>query len=109
MKNNNHKKRRHYKFTDKKHSIPGIVSTILALLAIFFIIWALKISYGEKGAAGIGIGLLGFLAFASGLTGFFVGIRSFKNEDVFHLFSFSGTILNTAVWFFIVFLYMIGV
>ncbi|SHJ21939.1 DUF6142 family protein [Parasporobacterium paucivorans] len=109
MKENKAKNKRHYKFTDKKHSIPGIVSTGMALVAIFLVVLAVSISFGERGGAGIGIGLLGFFAFVIGLAGFVVGMKSFKNEDVFHLFSYVGTVLSTAVWFCILFIYLIGV
>lgn len=88
------RKIKNYKFSDKKQSPEGIISTVIALVVIVLFIAGISISFENKGEGNIIVGILGFLAFIISLVGFFVGLHSFKKEDVFYHFSYIGLIAN---------------
>lgn len=98
-----------YKFTDKKKSKGGIVSTLLFLVAISMMIASIYRSYKYAGNGGTEVGVLAMTAFFMSLIGFFVGIKSFKEENVFYGFSWFGTICNTAMWLILIGLMLIGI
>jgi hypothetical protein len=100
--------KRNFKFTNKKTSIKGIISSIYFLIAVVLIFLAIKISYNEAGNAGLRAGLFGGAAYIISLTGFFIGIKSFKEEDVFLRFPWIGTVGNAIVWIFITAIILIG-
>lgn len=100
---------KHYKFTDKQHSLEGILSTLLSIFSLFLLIMGIIISYNHEGNAGAVIGVLGLLAFIISIIGFFVGIHSFKKDDMFYLFSYVGAIMNTIIWFVILCIFMVGI
>lgn len=101
--------KKHYKFTDKQHSTEGIVSTVFGVVS-FIIFWiGIIVSFQNNGNAGIIVGILGCLAFLLSIVGFFLGMRSFKNKDVFYFFSYIGTIINTIVWFVMLCVIMVGI
>ncbi len=98
-----------YKFTDKKHSVLGIISTILGLVASGLIVYAVYVSFKNAGEAGALIGKFGCLSFFLGIVGLVVGIKGFKKDDVFYLFCYIGTALNSACDVFLVLMLLIGV
>ena len=101
-------RRKDYKFTNKKHSIPGIVSTVIGLIGVGLIIAAIYISFINRGAAGQIIGVMGLADIFLSTIGFVVALVSFRNDDVYYLFSWIGTGLNVLVWIFLMSMVMIG-
>jgi len=99
---------RKYKFTDKKLSRGGIVSSLFVLIAAGLLYSAVYISYQAHGNGGINVGILGAGALGIALVGFIVGIRSFKNDEVFLGFPWFGVAGNAVIWLFIVGLLLIG-
>ena len=101
-------RRKDYKFTNKKHSIPGIISTLIGFIGIVVIIAAIYISFTHHGAAGQIIGVMGFIDIFLAMIGFVIALVSFRNDDVYYLFSWIGTGLNVFVWIFLMSMSMIG-
>ncbi|MDE6208680.1 MAG: hypothetical protein K2M73_03280 [Lachnospiraceae bacterium] len=83
--------RRKYKFTDKKHSKGGLTASGLFLFSLAIMIAGIYISFMKHGNAGMLVGGLGLGSFILALIGFIVGLRSFKEENVFLLFPWIGT------------------
>lgn len=48
-----------YKFSDKRQSLGGIISTIMGLLALASLIYGVYLSYKAEGYAGLKVGSLG--------------------------------------------------
>lgn len=92
--NGNNGTRRRYKFSDKSQSAGGIFSTIFAILAAAAFAAAIGISFQNRGEGGIGIGVLGILTLFFSAYGLYMGIRSFREEEIFFLFSWVGSIAN---------------
>lgn len=83
--------RRKYKFTDKKHSKGGLIASGLFLFSLAILIAGIYIAFINHGNAGMLVGGLGFGTFILSLGGFVVGLRSFKEDNVFLVFPWIGT------------------
>ncbi len=101
--------RRKYKFTDKKQSKRGMVSSALFLVAAILLIIGIYIAYSAKGKAGMSVGVLGIFSFLVSISGFGVGLKSFKDENVFFLFPWIGTVGNAVIWIGIGAIILIGI
>ncbi len=103
------RKKGSYKFTDKGVSVGGVISCIYFLMAFGLILWASYISYKSKGNSGTAVGALGMTAFLVSTGGFALGIRSFKEEDVFLRFPWIGTVGNAIIWLFMIGVILVGI
>lgn len=90
--------KRKYKFTDKKQSKRGMVSSALFLISAILLVVGIYISYSAKGDAGMSVGVLGILSFLIAIIGFALGLKSFKDENTFFHFSWIGTVGSAAIW-----------
>lgn len=97
-----------YKFTDKKRSKGGVISSLLLVLALFLLGFSIYLAFKSAGNGGIEVGLLAFMALIFSVSGFFVGVKSFKEENVFFGYSWFGTIGNTILWILIGCLILVG-
>ncbi len=109
MSDTNFIKKKSYKFTDKKTSVKGIISTVYFLMALGLIIFAIYISYKSEGNASIEIGALGAEAFLVSMGGFAMGLYGFKEDNVFHNFPWIGTVGNAIVWLFLLGVILVGI
>ena len=69
-----------YKFSDKRQSLGGIISTIMGLLALASLIYGVYISFKAEGYAGLKVGSLGLLSLLISVIGTFIGLLSFKED-----------------------------
>jgi len=86
-----------YKFSDKRQSLGGIISTIMGLLALASLIYGIYISFKAEGYAGLKVGSLGLLSLLISVIGTFIGLLSFKEDDKFYIEdmnSANGTLVN---------------
>lgn len=97
-----------YKFTDKKLSRGGILSSLFVLIAAGLLYAGVYISYKADGNGGADVGMLGAGAFLVAVTGFIVGIRSFKKDDVFLGFPWFGVVGNAIIWIFMAGVVLVG-
>lgn len=87
-----------YKFTNKNNTRGGIISVILAIIALVTVVTGVIISYKKSGAAGTLAGGLGTMSFLFATAGLISGLKSFKEKDKFYIFSWIGTISNGILW-----------
>ena len=97
-----------YKFTDKKISRGGVMSSLFAMLAAGMLCAGVYISYRAHGNGGTNVGILGAGAFLLALVGFVVGIRSFKGDDVYLGFPWFGVVSNAIIWLFMAGVLLVG-
>lgn len=102
-------KRKHYKFTNKKTSKRGISSTLLFLAAAVMVIYGIYFSFKAHGNGTMLVGVMGIGGLVSATVGFVIGLNSLKDENVFHTFSWIGSIGNAFIWFCILFMIMVGI
>ena len=86
--------KRSYKFTDKKHTKQGIASSVLGIAALVLLTAGVLLAYRMAGEAGAAAGLMGFLSLIFSILGFVLGIRGFREDEVYYFFSKVGVGLN---------------
>ena len=91
---------RSYKFTDKHHSKRGILSTIAGTIAFICTLVDLNLVYIHKGEAPEYVAAFGMIALICSIYGVVVGKCSFKEEEVYYLFSRLGTFLSLTLMIF---------
>lgn len=92
---------RQYKFSDKKHSRGGIVSSLFALASLAALVVAVVFATNAAGEAGTIVGMLGAGAFVFSFIGIIIGLLSFRRTDVFYRYAWIGLISNAVIWLFI--------
>ena len=98
-----------YKFTNKKLSKGGGMSSLFAVLSVVLVYMGVYSSYMADGAGGTLVGVLGVGAFVSSTIGFIVGARSFKNEEAFLGLPWFGVVSNAVIWLFMMCVIFIGI
>jgi hypothetical protein len=98
-----------YKFTNKKISKGGVMSSLFAVVAAVLLYIGVYISYKADGAGGTSVGILGMSAFLTSTVGFIIGVRSFKNEEAFLGFPWFGVVANAIIWLFMMCIIFIGI
>ena len=98
-----------YKFTNKKISKGGIMSSLFAVAAMALVVAGIYISYKADGAGDSIVGILGISAFITATIGFIIGVRSFKNDEAFLGLPWFGVITNSIVWLFMMCVIFIGI
>lgn len=91
-------KKRTYKFTDKKHTKQGVLSSLLGAAALILLAIGVWMAYRTSGNAASGAGLLGLLSMLASIVGFILAIQGFREDDVYYLFSQIGMIVNGALF-----------
>jgi hypothetical protein len=97
-----------YKFSDKRQSLGGIISTIMGLLALASLIYGVYISFKAEGYAGLKVGSLGLLSLLISVIGTFIGLLSFKEDDKFYTLSKVGSMLCGILAVFMVAVFLMG-
>lgn len=84
--------RKKYKFTDKKHSKGGLIASGLFLFSLIFVVTGIYMSFSKHGNGSMAVGGLGMAAIMAALMGFIIGMKSFKEDEVFLIFPWIGTV-----------------
>lgn len=96
------------KFAGRKHSLQGLISTILGAVGILGIGILIYISTYLKGNSNVWTGFFGLFVFAVTLTGLIIGVLGFKQKDIYYTLPILGTVLNGMVFLGTVILYFLG-
>lgn len=96
-----HARKGGYKFTNKHHAIGGIVSVVLACIAIVTTVYAIIISYRHQGQGPYMVGILGSIALFIAVMGTISALIGFKESDKFYILCWLGSVLNCVVWIFL--------
>ena len=108
MKN---RRRRGYKFTEKKHSKQGILATVLALALLVWYGIFVDLSFRANGSLSAYYGSAGVVAMAATFLVLVIAAKSLREEESFHFFprlGFGLTLramvcwIGTYVWGFLV-------
>ena len=86
--------KRKYKFTNKKHSIGGVVSTFMALVAIALLIVAVVYSFKASGNGGEEVGIMALMSVVFSVFGLITGLLSYREFDRYYTFSLIGSLLS---------------
>lgn len=88
------KKRKNYKFTEKKHSGPGAVALVSSFVPLLLFGYAVAISYLKGGHAEEKIGCIGIAAILVALLTLKVSIQEARKENVIKKVPVAGAILS---------------
>lgn len=86
--------RPNYKFTNKKHPIRGMISSILGMISVGSIVIAVYLTALNKGMALHQYGTVGLLTTIFSMVGLGFGIASIMEKDIYHFFPVMGLVLN---------------
>ena len=89
-----------------KYARGGRISSTIGLCNLAILFLTITMSVMEDGKSGMYIGIIVIITFISALMGFVIGIRSFTEENKFYRFSYIGTVINAAIWIFILLIYI---
>lgn len=90
-------RKKSYKFTNKKHSEKGIMSTVLGIIAMVSIFVAVYQTFLQKGMAGANFGLVGLLSACFAVIGLILGFLAKLEVDRFLFFAYVGIVVNILV------------
>ena len=83
-----------YMFTNKSHTRRGIMATILGVISLATLFYALFVSYQNAGAVPGQYGAAALLATVYAFVGAALGVVSRTERDKFYFFSYLGIFLN---------------
>ncbi len=98
-----------YSFTEKKHSVNGIISTIMGGISLVFLLAMVYASYYMRGDAGIYAGAFGASGLIFAFAGFVVGIISFSEKNIKYKYPKLGSVLCGILFAIWLGLYLIGI
>ena len=90
-----------YKFTEKTHSVRGIVAVVLTVISLVMCGWMLWYSYSSRGNAEIYVGSIGILGFFVAFAALLCAISSVKEPETFRVLPYTSlgmSLVTTGVW-----------
>ena len=87
-------KKNSYMFTNKQHSQKGIMSTILGVISLATLAYAVIMSYLRAGDIPRQYGAAAMLVMIFAFVGIGLGVVSKTEWDKFYLFTYLGIVLN---------------
>ena len=86
-----------FMFTNKEHTIKGIMATILGMISIASLGYIIVNSYRNDGQVPLQYGAVAFLTMLFAFAGIVLGVLSKSERDKFYFFSYLGIVLNVLV------------
>lgn len=83
-----------YMFTNKSHTLKGIMATILGVISLITLVYIIFMSYRNYGEVPMQYGAAAFLVTIFALIGAALGVVSKTEKDKYYFFSYLGIILN---------------
>ena len=87
-------KKNSYMFTNKEHTQKGIMSTILGVISLATLGYAVFMSYRSAGEVPVQYGAAAMLVMIYAFVGIGLGLVSKTERDKFYLFTYVGIFLN---------------
>ena len=97
----NRRRRRSYKFTEKRHSKMAIASSVLAVISLVCYLVFVYLSYKAGGNLSTYYGSFGVLAMLVAMVALGMSIPTIREEDSFMLFpriALVTSLLTTLIW-----------
>lgn len=102
------RRRGNFKFQGREHSKRGLLSLLLGLLVVISFLTISFISGTKKGNGEFILGVIGMVNFAVAVTGFMLGIKSFREKDIFYVAPVIGVGSNGIMTVLLFCLYIVG-
>lgn len=101
-------RKRGVKFSDKKHSIKGIISIVIGLVSLVALIVLFYLSAKTKGGGSINLGLVGVIILILSILAITLSYQGYKERDIHHYVPVIGLILNGLLFLVLFILYIVG-
>lgn len=86
-----------FMFTNKEHTLKGIMATILGMISLLSLGYIIVNSYRNAGQVPLQYGAVAFLTMLFAFAGIVLGVLSKSERDKFYFFSYLGIVLNVLV------------
>jgi hypothetical protein len=96
------------RFSGRRHTKTGIISTIIGIVVVLGFLTISMISGLARGNGGLLLGFLGILLFGLSIFGFVLSYKAFKKKDIFYRFPVIGAILNGFMTILLLIIYILG-
>ncbi len=103
------RKKDSFKFSGRSHSVRGIISVGLAVVALLTIVISSIISAISHGNGSMALGAIGIVAFIISLVGFILGIKGSLEKEIYYTAPIVGMIMNGLLFLFYFVLYVVGI
>lgn len=97
-----------YKFSDRKHSIKGILSFSIGILSGISLLILIFVSSLSAGNGSLLLGMAGIACCGITVAGFFLGMKACKDKEIYYTAPVAGLIINGIVSVVYLILYMLG-
>lgn len=101
-------KRKNVRFSDKKHSVRGIISFLMSVISILLLGIVFYFSSLAKGEGGSFLGGIGLIILIFSLAGFILAIKAYKEKDIYYHTPILGSIFNGTIFIVLFILYIMG-
>lgn len=98
-----------YKFSDKKHSIKGLISFSMGIISCIGLLVLCYLSSLSAGNGGLLLGVIGMIMCIFSIVGFITGVKSCKEKDIYYKAPIMGFVLNGFIAVIYLILYMLGI
>ncbi len=88
------RRRKNYIFTNRKHSLKGIMGVVLGMISLCSTVTVIYLTYQNASQAPANFGLSVLLALLFAIAGVIVSIISRFEADKFYLFSYLGIVIS---------------
>lgn len=101
-------KKTRLRFSDKEYTIGGVLSSVLAIIALAVLGYSIYLSFMARGEGMTEVGAYGLLAMVLSFFGVVFGLLSYKEQDKRYGTSFFGTFTNGIILILLVLFILIG-
>ena len=101
--------RYHSKFSNKKHSVGGVMATLMGIGSVAVFVMAIVESAKARGEGGPLVGSYAMLALALAFFGLITGLVSYREVDRYTTFSLSGSLICGCMTVVLVLLLLAGI
>lgn len=98
-----------FKFSDKKHSVKGMISFIMGVVSCIGLLVLFYVSSLSAGSGGLLLGVTGMGLCVVSVAGFIIGAKSCKEKDIYYNAPVIGLVLNGFLSSIYLILYMLGI
>lgn len=103
------RKKEVFKFSDKKHSVRGLISLAMGILSCVCLLVLFSISSLSAGNGGLILGVVGLAMCFFSIIGAIVGVKACKEKEIYYNAPIIGLILNGFLSVIYLILYMLGI
>lgn len=96
------------RFSDKEYTIGGVLSSVLAIIALMMLGYSIYLSFIAHGEGLTEVGAYGVLSMVLAFFGIIFGLLSYKEQDKRYGGSFFGTFTNGIILILLVLFILIG-